>query len=204
MNDVYPMIRQEIENLLKTTKMHPILLAIDGYCASGKTTLSMRLREEFDANVIHMDDFYLQKHQRTSKRLEEVGGNVDYERFQLEVLQPLLAGKEIAIYSCVHPDFHLEFKETLRAKRINIVEGSYALHPYFGNPYHFRILLEEDYQTRVARIRHRNGEVMLQRFLEEWIPKENQYFEELKKRANAIDLVIQKGVVEFERYPSDL
>ena len=40
-----------------------------------------------------MDDFYLQPHQRTTKRLREPGGNVDYERFETEVLQPLLTGE---------------------------------------------------------------------------------------------------------------
>lgn len=33
----------------------------------------------------HMDDFYLQGRQRTYERLNEVGGNVDYERFAKEV-----------------------------------------------------------------------------------------------------------------------
>lgn len=40
-----------------------------------------------------MDDFYLQPHQRTTKRLREPGGNVDYERFETEVLQPMLTGE---------------------------------------------------------------------------------------------------------------
>ena len=71
----------------------PLLVAIDGRCASGKSTLAKDLQKQLDCNVIHMDDFYLQPHQRTTKRLREPGGNVDYERFETEVLQPMLTGE---------------------------------------------------------------------------------------------------------------
>ena len=36
-----------------------IILAIDGRCGSGKTTLASYLQKEFKANLFHMDDFYL-------------------------------------------------------------------------------------------------------------------------------------------------
>ena len=40
----------------------PLLVAIDGRCASGKSTLAKDLQKQLDCNVIHMDDFYLQPH----------------------------------------------------------------------------------------------------------------------------------------------
>ena len=70
-----------------------ILVAIEGKCTSGKTTLAAQLAKIYDCNVFHMDDFFLQSHQRTPERFAETGGNVDYERFQEEVLLPLKAGK---------------------------------------------------------------------------------------------------------------
>ncbi len=73
----------------------PLLVAIDGRCASGKSTLAKDLQKQLDCNVIHMDDFYLQEHQRTTRRLREPGENVDYERFETEVLQPLLTGRDV-------------------------------------------------------------------------------------------------------------
>ena len=36
-----------------------MFVAIDGPCASGKTTLSRNLNERFGGNVLHMDDFFL-------------------------------------------------------------------------------------------------------------------------------------------------
>ena len=67
----------------------PLLVAIDGRCGSGKTTLGFYLQELFDCNLFHMDDFFLRVEQRTPERMKEVGGNVDYERFEKTVLEPL-------------------------------------------------------------------------------------------------------------------
>lgn len=36
----------------------PLLVAIDGRCGSGKTTLGFYLQELFDCNLFHMDDFF--------------------------------------------------------------------------------------------------------------------------------------------------
>ena len=45
----------------------PILLAIDGRCGSGKTTLAGALEKEAGAAVVHMDHFFL----RAARRKEE-------------------------------------------------------------------------------------------------------------------------------------
>lgn len=46
----------------------PILVAIDGRCGSGKTTLGEYLGQVFDCNVFRMDDFFLRMEQRTPER----------------------------------------------------------------------------------------------------------------------------------------
>lgn len=70
-----------------------VLVGIDGRCGSGKTTLGEYLYGRFDCNLFHMDDFFLRIEQRTQKRIAEVGGNVDYERFFETVLLPVIAKK---------------------------------------------------------------------------------------------------------------
>ena len=42
-----------------------VRLAIDGPCASGKSTLAKTLADIYRCPVVHMDDFFLQPHQRT-------------------------------------------------------------------------------------------------------------------------------------------
>ena len=89
MNNALPVILQYISNNSK----EPLLIAIDGRCAAGKTTLASIVKEKINCNVIHMDHFFLQPAQRTEERLQEPGGNVDYERVRKEVLIPLSQGK---------------------------------------------------------------------------------------------------------------
>lgn len=51
-----------------------LLVAIDGRCGSGKTTLGEYLKQIFDCNLFRMDDFFLRMEQRTPQRLKETGG----------------------------------------------------------------------------------------------------------------------------------
>ena len=69
-----------------------------------------------------------------------------------------------------------------------IIEGSYSHHPYFGDAYDLRVFLEVTPPEQRNRILKRNGEFMLERFVNEWIPKENAYFEKFGiKNAAAIN-----------------
>ena len=79
-----------------------VLLAIDGPCTAGKTTLANILHSKYGCSVFHMDDFFLRPAQRTQSRLSEPGGNVDYERFYEEVIQPLQTGNAFSYrpFSC--------------------------------------------------------------------------------------------------------
>ena len=52
------------------------IVAIDGCSGSGKSSLASLLEEVCDVSLVHMDDFFLQPHQRHEERLNEVGGNI--------------------------------------------------------------------------------------------------------------------------------
>ena len=178
-----------VGKLVEEKTGEPVLIAIDGKCASGKSTLGLYLKEKFDANLIHMDDFFLQKHQRTPERLAEVGGNVDYERFKTEVLVPLCGGGKVeyGIFDC--STLTIKERAELETKQITIVEGSYSQHPYFENPYDLRIFAEIDNESQLKNIRERNGEEKLKDFIERWIPKEEAYFKQFSVKEKS-DVVI--------------
>lgn len=178
-----------LRKVLAETDKSCILVAVDGKCASGKSTLGYYLKNEFDANLFHMDDFFLQKHQRTAERQTEIGGNVDYERFQAEVLAPLQEGKpiEYRIFDCGR--LEITESKTIAPKRINIIEGSYSQHPFFGEPYDLKIFTEIDHESQLENIRKRDGEEKLATFRERWIPKEEAYFEKFKIKEKS-DVVI--------------
>jgi len=170
-------VKKQIDALLE--KKDLVLVAIDGKCASGKTTLASRLAEIYDCNVFHMDDFFLRPEQRTPERFAEVGGNVDYERFQEEVLLPLQSGKAFSFRPFDCSTFTLAAPIAVTSKKLNIIEGTYSHHPYFGDLYDLKIQLTIDEETQRQRILKRPA-FLHKRFFETWIPMENRYFAALQ------------------------
>ena len=181
MDKILEMLKKQIDTLLEEKNF--VLVAIDGKCTSGKTTLADKLAEIYDCNVFHMDDFFLRPEQRTPERFAEVGGNVDYERFQEEVLLPLKSGKAFSYRPFDCGTFELTDPVAITPKKLNIIEGTYSHHPYFGNPYDLKILLTVDEETQRRRILERPA-FLHKRFFEEWIPMENQYFNEFNLLTN--------------------
>ena len=58
-----------------------------------------------------------------------------------------------------------------------IIEGSYSLHPYFGKYYDLSIFLDIDKDEQINRIRNRDGEFMLKKFVDKWLKYETNYHE---------------------------
>jgi len=166
-----------------------LIIAIDGRSGSGKSTLAEYLAEQFDANVFHMDDFFLREEQRTPERLAEIGGNVDYERFREEVLIPLWYGDPVTYlpFNCKTMSLDKEKEILIKPKRINIVEGSYSQHPYFGDPYQLRIFCDIDPENQMKNIAMRIGEndPRIEKFKNLWIPMENKYIKEMGIEENS-------------------
>lgn len=154
----------------------PVKVAIEGGSASGKTSLAALLKQVYDCNVFHMDDFFLQAHQRTPERYKEPGGNVDHERFGEEVLRPLMAGQAFTYrpFNCQTMDFDPAVQVTPR--RLSAIEGAYSLHPRLAPAYDLAVFLDIDKESQARRILRRNGPAMQRRFLQEWIPLEEAYF----------------------------
>lgn len=168
------LIRARIDELLALGER--VTVAIDGPCASGKTTLGSLLEAHYDCNVFHMDDFFLRPEQRTPERFTEPGGNVDYERFREEVLLPLASGEAFSYRPFDCGTFTLSQPLQVTPGRLNIVEGSYALHPSFGEPYDLKILLTVAPEVQRQRILERPA-FLHERFFSQWIPMENRYLE---------------------------
>ena len=167
-------------------------VAIDGPCASGKTVFAASLHERFGGNVLHMDDFFLRPEQRTPERFAEPGGNVDRERFEAEVLKPLAAGKAVRYrpWDCHTGDFATS--RSVEPAALTVVEGSYSMHPALRGYYDLTMCLIVDPSERLRRLEARNPR-MLQRFIDEWIPLENRYFESTNTQGSA-DLLVDTAI----------
>ena len=165
-----------------------IIVAIDGGSASGKTTLSNLLEKIYDCNIFHMDDFFLQPHQRTKERFLEVGGNIDRERFLDEVLIPLKNNDTIKYHIFDCSTMSLGECIEVSPKKVTIIEGAYSMHKELSSYYDLTVFLDISPEYQKERILIRNSPNFAKRFFEEWIPLENKYFNEtnIKDRCNLV------------------
>lgn len=169
----------------KLSQKSSFLLAIDGMCGSGKSTLAMMLHQKLGGHLFHMDDFFLPPELRTPQRLSQPGGNVHYERFLETVLKPLSCQQNVSYQRFDCQTMTLQKAIEIPYHPLNIIEGSYALHPDLQKYYSDVIVLKISPSLQKERLRKRNPD-KIDDFLQRWIPIENQYFE-------AFDI--------FEKYP---
>lgn len=186
--EAYLKVMEQIDVLME--KEGTIILGIDGYCGSGKTTLAKKLGEYYGCEVIAMDDFYLPSEMKTEERLSQLGGNVYYERVLKEVFQGIQGGEDFSYerYDC---KCGMLLEPTLvKAQKLYIIEGSYSMHPVLYDYYDLRVFLTIGPEEQSERILKRNGKVIHKRFIEAWIPLENLYFEGLSIKEKC-DLVLE-------------
>ena len=177
--EICPLSRQAegleelVRRLLELSRSRqPVLAALDGRCASGKTTLARALEEKYGWSVIHMDHFFLRPEQRTPQRLSTPGENVDHERFLDEVLRPLKAGQSVRYRPF---DCHaMALGEPIKVESGPgiLVEGAYACHPTLWDYYDLRAFLTVEGELQRERILKRNGPERFKAFQERWIPLE--------------------------------
>ena len=173
-----PLTEENLRSLVRELKDLPsFIIAVDGRCASGKTTLAARLGAQLDAQVLHMDDFFLRPEQRTPERYAEPGGNVDRERVHA-VLEQVKRGEAGSFRRFDCDEMELADEKEIHAQRV-IVEGAYSMHPDLRAFYDLSIFLTIPYEKQLERLERRNPE-RLQMFINKWIPLEEAYFKELK------------------------
>ena len=179
-------ITARVASLLQTRER--VLLAIDGNCCAGKTTMAARLGSMLGANVFHMDDYFLQPQMRTPERLSQPGGNVDAERFLSQILLPASRGEVVKArrYDCRKD--RLLAPIPVLPSRVIIGEGAYCLHPLLAPYYDLKVFCRIGAAQQAARISARNGADALPMFQERWIPLENKYFE-------ALDILSQCDII---------
>lgn len=195
MDHAYDILARRMEEAL-FSREH-LVLALDGRSASGKTTLAALLSKRFGADVIHMDDFFLPLSLRTPKRLAEPGGNVHYERFLQEIIQPLIQADTHPFcprggalmprlctalpvltwerFDCSSGSFAPNPCRT-SGQPLLIIEGAYSMRPEFRPAYDLLFFLTASASVQQERIIARNGKEGWKNFRDKWIPMEEKYF----------------------------
>ena len=166
----------------------PVVLALDGRCGSGKTTMATALAEQFpDSIVLHTDDFYLPPADRVPGWEHIPCANMDLARLRDEVLAPACAGKPVPYraYCCREGTYRPA--QLLPAQPLVILEGSYSHHPLLAPYEDFRVFMTCSDAEQTRRLRAREG-ARYANFAARWIPLEEGYFAQygIEERADFV------------------
>ena len=154
----------------------PLVLALDGRCGSGKTTLANTLARQFPASItLHTDDFYLPPAQRIRGWEKTPCANMDLARLRDEALRPAYAGQTVdyRAYSCRQGAYLPPAQ--LPAQPLVILEGSYSHHPLLTGYETLRVFLTCAKEEQTRRLQAREGE-RYANFAARWVPLEEGYF----------------------------
>lgn len=166
-------LKEQISNIFFDGRA---VIAIDGNCAAGKTTLAQEIQSFFGGTVIQADNFFLPFDMRSEERLSEPGGNFHRERFEAEVINGIRSGLDFSygVFDCSIGE--VTHSINVDENKLIIVEGSYCMHPAIEFEYDLKIFCTTDSEIQLSRIVKRNGESMAEIFKDKWIPFENRYF----------------------------
>jgi uridine kinase len=183
LNDVAALVEARLAAHQRT------VLVLEGMSAAGKTTAALALAQRWQAPVVHMDDFFLPPNLRTPERLAQPGGNVHYERFAQEVLPGLRAGESFSygVFQC--STMTIGATRPIPAAPVTIIEGAYAMHPYFEKYGDITVFFAIDPAQQKRRILARSGPDRWPDFRDCWIPLENAYHKAYHVRETA-DFVV--------------
>lgn len=171
----------------------PFVLALDGRCGSGKTTIAGRLKQQFPACIVlHTDDFYLPPAQRVHGWEKKPCANMDLTRLRDETLRPAYDGQTVPYraYSCREGAY--QPVQELPAQPLVILEGSYSHHPLLTGYETLRVFVTCSKDEQARRLKAREGE-RYENFAARWIPLEEGYFAQYRIEETA-DFVVDTTV----------
>ncbi len=143
------------EIMARNLGRRPVLIGIEGFGGSGKTTLARQLSDALGHSyVVNIDDFIV-KEKLTEPSWDK--GGFDRERLERQVLRPAHEGQE------VHYEELLWESNTLSAPKIVpdvdylIVEGISCYHPNIAHYYDYKIWVETPIEIAKARGKARDA-----------------------------------------------
>ena len=201
-------IYKYIDELLH--KKENVIVFIDGFATSGKTSLSLNeLKNKYNlkdkVDIIHIDDFYLPKNNKENifnnldKLDSYLNGNIDYLRFNKEIsnnLINLLINKTISsfkygIFSCKEQQINKEIEVNIKNKsRLTIIEGTYSLSNKIDLRSDLDLFLILTKEEELERLKLRESPSNFNNFQNIWMRLERNYFSSLNLQNN--DLIVFK------------
>ncbi|MBW4061040.1 hypothetical protein HJC99_00500 [Candidatus Saccharibacteria bacterium] len=140
----------EIAASIKSAKISnkPVLIAIEGFGGSGKSTFAGQLTEALgDAAVIGIDDFIVKE------KMDEPAweGSFDLMRLKDEVLIPASRGQTIRYHKLLWATNNLSEAINVPFASYLIVEGISSYHPDIADYYDYKIWIGTPIEVAKAR-----------------------------------------------------
>jgi uridine kinase len=172
----------------------PVLVALDGRSATGKSTLAGLVGHRLGALVIDSDDFYrggTDAYWDAMEAAQKMDLVIDWAR-QQAVLERLHR-REAATwrpYDWEVDDGSLADEFTGGPAEIVILEGAYSARPELAGLLSLRVLLQLPREVRRKRLLQREGEQYRAEWEARWGVAEDLYFERVMP-PEAFDLVLE-------------
>lgn len=156
------------------------LIGVDGLGASGKSTIAKAMcKIRPTLSIIHVDEFYRPKAERTTGIVEGaiVSPDFEWDRLDGQVFDPIRRGFPVIYqsYDWRH-DAAGRWVEIPQDNWIAIV-GVYALQSRFFPYYDYTIWCNVSKEIRIQRMIKREGEKVAQEWLASWSAREERYFD---------------------------
>lgn len=166
-------IASKIQN---TNSITPVLIAIEGYGGSGKTTFAEKLAEKLgDTYIVSIDDFIV-KEKLTEPSWDK--GSIDRKRLENQVLKPLYGGKTASYQKLIWADNSLGDSLEVPKTRFVIVEGISSYHPKIAKYYDYKIWIDTPMEIAKERGHARDGSNENAQHWDLWAANDLRYREE--------------------------
>ena len=134
---------------------HPILIAIEGFGGSGKSTIASRLAESLgSAFVIGIDDFIV-KEKLTEPSWDT--GAFDRTRLERQVLTPIANRQPVSYQKLIWQTNQLSEQMTVPNVDYLIIEGISSYHPDIEKYYDYKIWIDTPIDIANKRGHARDG-----------------------------------------------
>lgn len=189
--------------IIQFLQMRPrILIGIDGCGGSGKTKLASELLNVLhNAQIVHMDDFYLSSDKRMCiADPKPVGWQFDWKRMEREVLKPMDSGQLVRYQRYDWQTDHLAEWRELQPLGVVIVEGIFTLRKELTGYYNIRLWVDCPREVRLQRGLMRDDEEARLQWEQDWMVEEDRYVTEHLPHLNADKIIsgmpVQPGPAE--------
>lgn len=170
------------ERLARTGESSPLLIAVDGHSAAGKSTFARQLVQTLDAALVPGDDFYQLMEPEERFQLGPAEGAeryYDWERMRDQVLKPLHEGRAARYRPYDWERDTLESREiTITPRPMVVAKGLFVSRPEFDSLNSLTVLVVADPDVRRQRQLDRADASAA--WLRRWDAAERWYFDRVR------------------------